>query len=201
MALVDTGASRHVVGKFNSKVMDFIGKVNTENPVIFSQIDSRKLTSAGAAEIGMRLSAVMAGSVGEGTDVDICPEVELLGGTAATQMLVLSAGKIMYDHRLRIVVKERRRTGADGTVWYEYHPFLTNGASAIPMRIHSNNLFYVRIELKAKGEFDAAAVAQSVVDAASEMASVAAGPAVDAIRVLTETVYSGARRNSSGRRR
>ena len=181
--------------------MDFLGKVNTDNLTIFSQIDSKKLTSAGSAALGMKLSGVAAGQAGAGADVNICPEIELLGGTASSQMLVLSAGKIMHDHRLRIVVKERRCTGADGKEWYEYHPFLTNNSSAIPMRIHSNNLFYVSIELKSEGELDIAAVAKSVVDAASETASHDAEVAVDALRVFVEQTVPYTRRNSSGRRR
>ena len=103
----------------------------------------------------------------------------------------------------------QRSSGGSQRHWKEYSSFLVRGDSDTGqrkyyIRVHSNNLYYVKVELVApKKAFDADGVADSIVGAASDLASVDLEyfEAIQVLRQGVDEIYAGAPRKGSGRRR
>lgn len=207
LALIDTGASRHVVGEHNPRLAGFLSELDETDRPVFNQIDSNRIQSKGAAPLMVILPSLAADGrtarSASQTEVDL--KISVLTDKAAKQMLVLSAGKLMRENNLHIVAEKTQRSvpaSAGGGKWQQHEVYLVgDNGNAHHVRVYENNLFYIKLQLGAPGGVDVGAVADSIVRGASEIASEASSEATEALRACVDEMYTSAQPRGSSRRR
>ena len=103
LALIDTGASRHVVGEHNPRLAGFLSELDETDRPVFNQIDSNRIQSKGAAPLDVILPSLAADgrTARSASQTKVGLKISVLTGKAAKQMLVLSAGKLMREDSRR----------------------------------------------------------------------------------------------------